>query len=154
MAIEMRKTRVLMDKPILVEQAILDKSKELIYEFWYEYLKPKYKEKIKLLYMDTDSFVLEIETDDFYKDTKDDLKEWVDTSKYNKDMVLPKGYAKNASVNKKVIGKMKDELDKGYMREFIALSPKIYAYEQVKVDKTLSVKKKLEVLVKHLLKRH
>ena len=150
----MRKTRVLMDKRILVEQAVLDKSKELIYEFWYEYLKPKYKEKIKLLYMDTDSFVLEIETDDFYKDTKDDLKEWVDTSKYNKDMVLPKEYAKNASVNKKVIGKMKDELDKGYMREFIALSPKVYAYEQVKVDKTLSVKKKLEVLVKQLLKRH
>ena len=150
----MRKTRVLMDKRILVGQAVLDKSKELIYEFWYEYLKPKYKEKIKLLYMDTDSFVLEIETDDFYKDTKDDLKEWVDTSKYNKDMVLPKEYAKNASVNKKVIGKMKDELDKGYMREFIALSPKVYAYEQVKVDKTLSVKKKLEVLVKQLLKRH
>ena len=143
-----------MDKRILVEQAVLDKSKELIYEFWYKYLKPKYKEKIKLLYMDTDSFVLEIETDDFYKDTKDDLKEWFDTSKYNKDMVLPKEYAKNASVNKKVIGKMKDELDKGYMREFIALSPKVYAYEQVKVDKTLSVKKKLEVLVKQLLKRH
>ena len=143
-----------MDKRILVEQAVLDKSKELIYEFWYEYLKPKYKEKIKLLYMDTDSFVLEIETDDFYKDTKDDLKEWFDTSKYNKDMVLPKEYAKNASVNKKVIGKMKDELDKGYMREFIALSPKVYAYEQVKVDKTLSVEKKLEVLVKQLLKRH
>ena len=150
----MRKTRVLMDKPILVEQAILDKSKELIYEFWYKYLKPKYKEKIKLLYMDTDSFVLEIETDDFYKDTKDDLKEWFDTSKYSRDMVLPEEYAKNASVNKEVISKMKDELHKGYMREFIALSPKVYAYEQVKVDKTLSVKKKLEVLVKQLLKRH
>ena len=143
-----------MDKPILVGQAILDKSKELIYEFWYEYLKPKYKEKIKLLYMDTDSFVLEIETDDFYKDTKDDLKEWFDTSKYSRDMVLPEEYAKNASVNKKVISKMKDELHKGYMREFIALSPKVYAYEQVKVDKTLSVEKKVEVLVKQLLKRH
>ena len=142
-----------MDKRILVEQAILDKSKELIYEFWYKYLKPKYKEKIKLLYMDTDSFVLEIETDDFYKDTKDDLKEWVDTSKYNKDMVLPKEYAKNASVNKKVIGKMKDELDKGYMREFIALSPKVYAYEQVKVDKTLSVKKKARGTSKAVTKK-
>ena len=49
---------------------------------------------------------------------------------------------------------MKDELDKGYIREFIALSPKVHAYEQVKVDKTLSVEKKLEVLVKQLLKRH
>ena len=104
--------------------------------------------------MGTDSFVLSIETDDFYKDTKDDLKDWFDTSKYSKDMVLPEEYAKTASVNKKVIGKMKDELDKGYIREFIALSPKVHAYEQVKVDKTLSVEKKLEVLVTQLLKRH
>ena len=112
-----------------------------MYEFWYQYLKPKYKDKVKLLYMDTDSFVLEIETDDFHKDTKDDFKEWFGTSKYSKDMVLPEEYRRNASVNKKVIGKIKDELHKGYMREFIALSPKIYAYEQVKVDKTLSVDK-------------
>ena len=92
MALEMRKTRILMDKPILVGQAILDKSKELMYEFWYEYLKPKYKDKINLLYKDTDSLVLEIETDDFYKDTKDYLKEWFDRSKYSKDMVLPEEY--------------------------------------------------------------
>ena len=48
MAIEMRKTHVLMDKPILVGQAILNKNKELMYEFWYEYLKPKYKDELKL----------------------------------------------------------------------------------------------------------
>ena len=64
MAVEMRKTRVFMDKPIIVGQAILDKSKELMYEFYYDYLQPKYKDKPKLLYMHTDSFVLEIETDD------------------------------------------------------------------------------------------
>ena len=63
-----------MDKPIIVGQAILDKSKELMYEFYYDYLQPKYKDKLKLLYMDTDSFVLEIETDDFYEGTKKDLK--------------------------------------------------------------------------------
>ena len=63
-----------MDKPIQVGQAILDKSKELMYQFYYEYLKPKYKEKVKLLYTDTDSFILEIETDDFFEDTKEDLK--------------------------------------------------------------------------------
>ena len=89
MAIEMRRTNVLMDKPIMVGQAILDKSKELMYSFWYEYLKPKYKDKINLLYMDTDSFVIKVETDGFFKDAKDDLKEWFNTSNYHKDMMLP-----------------------------------------------------------------
>ena len=69
MAVEMRKTRVFMVLPIIVGQAILDKRKELMYEFYYDYLQPKYKDKLKLLYIvDTDSFVLEIETDDFYED--------------------------------------------------------------------------------------
>ena len=128
MAVEMRKTHVLIDKPVLVGQTILDKSKELMYKFHYEYLQPKYNDKMKLLYMDTDSFILEIETDDFFEDTRKDLKEWFDTSNYHKDMVLPDEYRKNASVNKKVIGKMKNELNKGQMSEFIALSPKVYAY--------------------------
>ena len=65
MAIEIRKTCMFMDKPIIVGQAILDKSKELMYEFYDDYLQLKYKDKLKLLYMDTDSFVLEVETDDF-----------------------------------------------------------------------------------------
>ena len=52
--------------------------------------------------MDTDSFILEIETDDFFEDTKKDLKEWFDTSNYHKDMVLPDEYRKNASVTKKL----------------------------------------------------
>ena len=60
MVIEMRKTRIYMDKPILVGQAILDKSKELMYKFFYDYLKPKYGQKLQLLYMDTDSFILSI----------------------------------------------------------------------------------------------
>ena len=142
-AIEMRKTRIYMDKPILVGQAILDKSKELMYKFYYEYLKPKYKQKLQLLYMDADSFILSIETDHFFKDTKDDLKEWFDTSSHDKNMVLPEEFPKNASVNKKVIGKMKDELSKGYMTEFVALSPKVYAYQQIHIDKTLSEDKKV-----------
>ena len=73
-----------MDKPIMVGKDILDKSKELMHHFYYDYLKPKYKENVKLMYMDTDSFVLEIETYDFYDDIKYDLKEWFDTSGYDK----------------------------------------------------------------------
>ena len=85
MAIEMRKTEVLMDKPIAVGQAILDISKTLMYEFWYDYLKPKYQDNIKLCYMDTDSFILQIQADDFFKDINIDVNKWFDTSNYDKN---------------------------------------------------------------------
>ena len=88
--------------------------------------------------MDTDSFILSIQTDDFFDDKKDDLKEWLDTSGYDKNMILPDVFKQNASVNKKVIGKRKDEIGKGYMTEFVVLSPKVYAYQQINIDNTLS----------------
>ena len=85
MVIEMGKTEVLMDKPISVGQAILDISKTLMYEFWYDYLNPKYQDKVKLCYMDTDSFIIHIETHDFLEDIANDVDEWFDTSKYDKN---------------------------------------------------------------------
>ena len=141
LAIEMRKMHIYMDKPIMVGQAILDKSKELMYHFYYDYLIPKYKQNVKLMYMDTDSFVLEIETDDFYEDIKNDLEEWFDTSGYDKNMELPE-YSNIANVNKKVIGKMKEELGKGFMTEFVAVFPKVYAYKESRRDNTLIEHKK------------
>ena len=80
----MRKTKVLMDKLIAVGQAVLDISKNLMYEFWYEYLKPMYQNNIKLCYMDTDSFIIHIQTDDFLKDISKDVDKWFDTSRYDK----------------------------------------------------------------------
>ena len=65
MAIGMRKIKVVMNKPVYLSQAILDISKTLMYEFWYDYIKPKYQEKAQLCYMDTDSFIIHIETEDF-----------------------------------------------------------------------------------------
>ena len=59
----MRKTKVYMNKPVYIGQAVLDISKMLMYEFWYEYLEPKYGDKIKLCYMDTDSFIFYVETE-------------------------------------------------------------------------------------------
>ena len=83
MIMEMRKVEVKMNKPIYLGQAILDISKTLMYEFWYDYIKPKYEEKARLCYMDTDSFVIHIKTEDFYKDIADDMKRRFNTSNYD-----------------------------------------------------------------------
>ena len=81
MAIEMKKKKkVKMTKPIYLGLSVLDISKTLMYEFWYDYIKPKFRDRAKLCYVDTDSFVIYIETEDFYKDIADDVKRWFDTS--------------------------------------------------------------------------
>ena len=102
---EMKKTEVKMNKPIYLGQAILDINKTLMYEFWYDYLKPKYGDKVKLCYMDTDSFVIYVKTEDFYKDIANDVDKWFETSNYDEkdERPLPIG------INKKVIGMFKDE---------------------------------------------
>ena len=78
-----------MNKPICIGQAILYISKTLIYEFYYDYLKPKYGDKIKICYMDTDSFILFIQTEDFYKDISNDVNKWFDTSEISKNTNRP-----------------------------------------------------------------
>ena len=64
----MKKIKVKMNKPIYLGLSILEISKILMYEFWYDYLKPKYGDNVKLCYMDTDSFIMHIKTEDFHKD--------------------------------------------------------------------------------------
>ena len=92
-AIEMKKTKVKMNKPIYLGMSILDVTKTLMYKFWYDYTKPKYQDIAKLCYMDTDSFITYIKTEDFYKDIADDVKKWFDASNYIKDdkRLLPIG---------------------------------------------------------------
>ena len=102
---EMKKVEVKMNKPIYLGQAILDISKTLMYEFWYDYIEPKYKEKTRLCYMDTDSFVIYIKTEDFYKDIAGDVERWFDTSNYDEKDERPLPICKS----KKVIGMFKDE---------------------------------------------
>ena len=87
-----------MNKPVYLELSILDFSKILMYDFLYDYVKPKYDEKAKSCYIDTDSFILYIKTDDTYKDIVEDLETRFDTSNYELDRPLPKGK------NKKIIG--------------------------------------------------
>ena len=87
-----------MNKPIYLGQAILDISKTLTYEFWYDYTKPKYGDKARLCYMDTDSFVMHIKTEDFYKDIADDVERCFDTSNYDEKVERPLPIGKNKTV--------------------------------------------------------
>ena len=116
--IEMKKVKVKMNKPIHLGLSILDISKITMYEFWYDYVKIKYEDKAQLCYMDTDSFVVNIKTKDFYKDISEDVNKRFDISNCTFDRPLPTG------INKKVIGLMKDELGGDIIAEFVALRPK------------------------------
>ena len=120
--IEMNKTKVKMNKPIYLGLSILDISKILMYEFWYDYMRPKYGNDVKLCSMDTDSFIMSIKTNDFYKDIANDVEKRFDTSNYEVNRSLPTGK------NKKVIGLMKDELGGKIITEFVTSRPKTYSY--------------------------
>ena len=138
LATEMKKTKVKMNKTIYLGLSILEISKILMYEIWYDYMKPKYGDNVKLCYMDTDSFIMHIKTEDFYKDIVNDGEKRFDTSSYEADRPLPTGK------NKKVIGLMKDELGGKIIIEFVALRPKTYSYltDDCKEDKKAKRTKK------------
>ena len=123
MATEMKKTKVKMTKPIYLGLSILDISKTLMYKFWYDYIKPKYEDRAKLCYMDTDSFVIYIETEDFYKDIAGDVERWFDTSNYDENDKRPLPIDKD----KKIPNLFKDELNGKMMKEFVARRAKTYA---------------------------
>ena len=100
--VHMNKKRLVLNKPVYTGMTILDTSKLLMYDFYYNHLKARYGEKCELVYTDTDSLILDIQTEDVYKDMKEHL--WLyDTSNYSKDHPL------YDSRNKKALGKMKDE---------------------------------------------
>ena len=120
--IEMKKTKVKMNKPIYLELLILEISKILMYEFWYDYMKPKYNDNVKLCYMDTDSFIMNIKTNYFYEDIASDVENRFDTSNYEVNRPLP------TRKNKKVIDLMKDELGGKIITEFVTLRPKTYSF--------------------------
>ena len=118
MAVEMKKAKVKINKPVYLEFSILEITKTLMYEFWYDYMKPKYGDNVKLCYMDTDSFIMHIKTEDSYKDIANDVEKRFHTSNYEVNRPLPTGK------NIKVIGLMKDELRGKIMTEFVSLRPK------------------------------
>ena len=78
----MKKTKLKMNKPVYLGLVILEISKTLMYEFWYDYMKPKYGDNVKLCYMDTDSFIMHIKTEDLYEDIANYVEKRSDTSNY------------------------------------------------------------------------
>ena len=127
MGCEMGKIKVVMNKPVYLRQAILDLSKIVMYEFHYDYMKPKYGENLKLCYMDTDSRVYHIKAEDFFEDIAKDVNARFDTSGYSKEDARPLPIG----LKKKVIEFMKDELGAKSMTEFVALRPKLFAYRKL-----------------------
>ena len=118
----MKKIKLKMNKPVNLGFSILEINKTLMYEFWYDYIIPNYQQNAKLCYMDTDSFIINIKTEYFYKDIADDFERRFDTSSYgvNRPLITEK--------NKKVIGLIKDKSGGKIMTEFVALRPKSYYY--------------------------
>lgn len=123
-AIQMNKTNVTYNKPIYLGFCILELSKYRMYDFFYGYIKKKYGNRATLCYTDTDSFILDIETDDVYEDIKSDIDLQYDTSDYPEDNIY-----KIPRKNKKIIGMMKDENCGKIMTMFIGLGPKMYSFQ-------------------------
>ena len=124
-AVHMKKTKLKLNKPIYLGMSILDLSKTLMYNFHYNYIKPKYDDKAKLLFTNTDSLAYEIETEDFYKDITPDVEVMFDTSSYPKvhESGIPTGK------NKKVLGLFKDVCGGKLTEEFVGLRAKLYSYK-------------------------
>ena len=146
-AVEMKKTKVKMNKLIYLGMSILDISKTLMYEFWYDYIKPKYQDRAKLCYMDTDSLIIHIKTDNFYKEIANDVEKQFDTSNYDDNDKRPLPVGKN----KKVIGLFEHELGGKIIKEFVVLREKTYSYltdddsedEKAKGTKKCVIKRRL-----------
>ena len=113
-----------MIKPLHLGISILDISKTLMYEFWYDNIEPKYGDRAKLCYMDADSFVIYIRTEDFFKDISNDVERWFDTFNYDKNNKRPLPIG----MNKKVPGLFKDELGGKIITEVVLIRPKTYTY--------------------------
>ena len=144
--IEMKRIKVKMNKSIYLGLPILEISKLLMYEFWYDYMKPEYGDYVNLCYTDTDSFIMNIKTEDFYKDVANDVEKRFDTSNYEVDRPLPTGK------NKKVIGLMKDELGGRIITEFVALRPKTYSYLTYDCKEDKKAKGTKQRVIKRMIK--
>jgi hypothetical protein len=131
------KTHVLHNMPIYLGMCIFEVSKTTMYEFYYDYIKPKFGDTAKLLRTDTDSLIYEIKTDDFYADSKDDVESRFDTSEYPKDHPATAVCFK-VGANMKVVGIMKDESAGNEIVKFAGLRAKCHAFKVERSDDELN----------------
>lgn len=142
-AVKMKRTKILFNKPIYVGATVLEISKLLMYEFYYNVLQPHFGEKhIEIMYFDTDSYILKIKTNDLTKDLKT-LKHHFDFSNYPKDHEL------FSNENKKVPGKFKDEIGGEEMIEFCGIRSKMYTYKTKEHEA-----KKLKGITKNVVEKN
>ena len=127
----MKQTQILMNKRVYLGLSILNSSKTAIYEFWYDYIKLKYGEKVKLCYVDTGCFIVHVKTEDIYKDIAEDVETRFDTSNVEIDRPLPMGK------NEKVIG-------------LIWLRAKTYSYLKDNSDEDKKAKETKKRVIKKL----
>lgn len=142
-ACSVHRTKTFLNKPIYIGFTVLDLSKLLMYNFHYRYMKPKYGDRAQLLMTDTDSLMYEVYTDNIYDDMFNDL-DLFDTSDYPKDHKL---YSEK---NKKVLGKMKDELAGKPIEEFVGLRAKMYSLKHGGIEKKRAKGIKRQVVEKVL----
>ena len=150
-AVKMRKTRVVMNKPIYAGMTTLDLSKLLMFNFHYGYVKKKW-DKVSVVYTDTDSLVLEIETEDFFADIAADVPEWFDTNDFPADHPAVLNGMPIVLENKKKIGLMKDECGGLIMTEFVALKPKLYSF-LLEANEKIMEKQKAKGVKKCMIKK-
>lgn len=134
-AIQLNKSHNYYNKPIYLGFSILELSKWKMYDFHYRFMLRTFPERISLCYMDTDSFIYNIRTEDFYEDIKKYLKDWFDTYNYKEDnqFNIPR-------TNKKVLGMMKDEYNGRIIQEFVGLRSKMYSIKTIEDEELKKAK--------------
>lgn len=149
-AIEMKPLKIKLDRPNYIGMVVLDHSRDIMYKFFYDYLKKKFADKLRLIYVDTDAFLFKTEVPDFKDMIRDDLHEHFDTSDYKQRELEQYNFP---DVNKKVLGKFKDECNGFPLTHFVGLRPKCYCIEIQEKDKSVS-KAKMKGISKHVVKNY
>jgi hypothetical protein len=141
-AVHMHKSKLMLNKPVFVGMSILDLSKLFMYDFYYNTLKKEYGDKCDLLYTDTDSLLLEIETDDIFDDMSENAQMY-DFSDY------PKTHRLYSEINKKIVGKFKDECAGVLNAEYVGLRPKMYSIRKSDLTEIKKAKGVKRIVVKN-----